>query len=429
MELFAAVNAWITAQLSAGAFGPLTILALFGGGLLASLLPCVYPLYPITINLLRARGEAASNGWIHPLAYYAGLSLVYLVLGAVAALSGGAFSVFLRLPEVNLAIAAGIALLALSSLELLFLPIFRPPDLSKARAGLSGSLMFGAGAGLLSSPCVGPVVVAVLLGITSGAEAISLVSVAAASAKMFAFGLGLGAPFLLLGAFGLRLPRSGPWLRWVQRILGALVLFFAGTFYFKAMEGFGFSVAIAWRILGIAALMLILAFWLSSAEQPLHERMKRALLIVGIAALAVAFSVQLVAGGQGASTAPAATEQPIADYSHGNLRWRRDPEAAQLESQNRNRPIFIDFYADWCTNCKAFEDLSLSNAKLNAALQSAVLLRIEDTDPVFAEYQADARFPELKVGLPFFVVLSPAGDLLYKGVDYLAVDAMTAALR
>ncbi len=58
-----------------------------------------------------------------------------------------------------------------------------------------------------------------------------------------------------------------------------------------------------------------------------------------------------------------------------------------------------------------------------------MLLRIEDTDPVFAEFQQDSRFPELKIGLPFFVVFNPEGELLYKGTDYLAVDAMVAAVR
>lgn len=427
MEVFAAFNTWITAQLSAPTFGPITIVALFGGGLLASLLPCVYPLYPITVNILRSRGEGARNAWLHPSAYYAGLSTVYLLLGALAALSGGAFSVFLRLPEVNLAIAVGIALLGLSSLELLFLPIFRPPDLNGAPAGIGGSLLFGAGAGLLSSPCVGPVVVAVLLGITSGAEAISLASVSAAAAKMFAFGLGLGAPFLLLGAFGLKLPRSGPWMRWVQRALGAMVLVFAGVFYFKAMEGFGFTVSVAWRILGIVALITLLAYWLSSAEQAVHDRMKRALLIAGIASLAVAFSMQIVSVSAAGQAAPAA--EFVADHVHGNLRWRRDRQQAQAEAQRTGRPVFVDFYADWCTNCKAFEELSVSNSKLNQALASAVLLRIEDTDPVFAEFQQDSRFPELKIGLPFFVVFNPEGELLYKGTDYLAVDAMVAAVR
>ena len=113
----------------------------------------------------------------------------------------------------------------------------------------------------------------------------------------------------------------------------------------------------------------------------------------------------------------------------GNLEWFRDREIVFQKAEKSGKPIFIDFYADWCTNCKEFQKLSISDLALNRALlENAVLWKIEDTDPIFEEYANDERFPELKIGLPFFVILSPKGDLIFKTNDYLATKRMIEKL-
>ncbi|MFX8731537.1 thioredoxin domain-containing protein, partial [Acinetobacter baumannii] len=84
--------------------------------------------------------------------------------------------------------------------------------------------------------------------------------------------------------------------------------------------------------------------------------------------------------------------------------------------------VFIDFYGPWCSNCKEFQKLTQSNAQLNAALKKATLLKVYDRKPLFRQYKDDSRFPELKIGLPFFVITDSKGNLLYKTNDYLKSD-------
>ena len=58
-----------------------------------------------------------------------------------------------------------------------------------------------------------------------------------------------------------------------------------------------------------------------------------------------------------------------------------------------------------------------------------MLLKIQDTEPAFTEWQKDARFPELKVGLPFFVIMDVKGNLLYKTSDYTQTEDMLLFLQ
>ena len=108
----------------------------------------------------------------------------------------------------------------------------------------------------------------------------------------------------------------------------------------------------------------------------------------------------------------------------GNLVWQRSYEDALVLARKENKPIFIDFYADWCANCIAFKKLSLRNMKLNKALEGVVLLKIYDTDAQFKTFKENPLYAELKTGLPFFVILKPDGGFFWKGTQYNAVNTM-----
>src|SRR2546425_9087648 len=79
----------------------------------------------------------------------------------------------------------------------------------------------------------------------------------------------------------------------------------------------------------------------------------------------------------------------------GNLHWFRDLALAQEQARREYKPLFVDFYATWCADCKAFDQLAIRNARLNTALQHAVLVKIYDTDAGFRTFQHDPQFPEL----------------------------------
>ena len=412
------LNNWIQTEL-ATAGSVFSFLLVFIGGFAASLLPCVYPLYPITAGIIGARAKEGKK--LHSFTYFSGLSFMYFLFGVVAAVSGGAFNQVMRYPATNIAIGIVLFLLALSTIELLHIPFFHPHGIGMDNKGLGGTFLMGMGAGFLSSPCVGPVVVSVLLQLTASASANpSFAMMAQTSLKMFVFGAGLGLPFLFVSLFGLKLPRSGKWMRYVQLVLAGLIVYFAYGFlqkgFLSANPG---STSHVHYILGFL-LVLACGFFIQK-EGSTQERMAKSVFFSGmVLGLALIFS------------APSGALPPQATgnmETHGNLQWNRDKQQAYTIAATSGKKIFIDFFADWCTNCKEFSELTLADEGLNRALSASVLLKIYDTDPDFEKYAADERFQELNIGLPFFVVLDANGNLLYKTSNYLDKDEMIRHLK
>ena len=147
------------------------------------------------------------------------------------------------------------------------------------------------------------------------------------------------------------------------------------------------------------------------------------MVIIGILLLIKGFTI----GATNNSTALNANSTSIMEPKTeqiGQLIWYLDKDAAYAAAKEKSKPVFIDFHADWCTNCKAFQKTTQSNAALNESLKNAILLKVYEGSSTFKKYVADPRFPELKVGLPFFLITDKDENLLYKTNDYLKSDEM-----
>lgn len=426
------LNTWIEHHLSSGSSTFGSYFFLFLGGVLASLLPCTYPLYPITLNILKARSNP-NNKLLHPVIYYSGIAAMYFLFGIIASITGGAFNTVLHLPLTNLFIAGVIFILALSSLDLLYLPLFSGSSVIANKKSLFATFLMGMSAGLLSSACVGPVVVSILIGIASASSKFSFPLALTAASKMLLFGIGVGLPFLLIGVFGFSLPKSGKWMKYIQLALGVLIMYFSYIYLEKALVGYGFKET-AVQLMGIGiAIILFSVYHFQSADLLTYQKTKRALLvlsgIIGFLVLLKAFIPSFEAGAIASpgATVAANTTEPKTEQK-GQLTWYLDKDDAYAAAKEKGKPVFIDFHAEWCTNCKEFQKITQSNSVLNEALKNAVLLKVYDGTPLFNKYASDTLFPELKVGLPFFIITDKDANLLYKTNDYLKVDEMSLFL-
>ncbi|MEO1548139.1 MAG: cytochrome c biogenesis protein CcdA [Bacteroidota bacterium] len=420
------MNDWIGNQLSSESSSSLSYLFLLIGGLAASLLPCVYPLYPITISILKARGNEQKR-ILHPMVYFLGIISMYFVFGIIAGATGGVFNEVLRLPFTNLSIAVILILLGLSTAELLHIPIFSGSSADNKQKGAVGTYIMGLSAGLLSSACVGPVVVSILIGIASNTTVVNVSSVLAASLKLLVFGIGVGMPFLLIGVLGAKLPKAGKWMKYVQYGFAALIIYFSYGYLEKGLSGYGFDEKTILAI-AIGAFILVLgAFQLQKSDLFPHQKMKNSLYIlcavVGGLILFRSFSPIGPVQGQTLELINNSVFE-----QKGKLTWYIDKETAYDEAKKKGKLVFLDFHGNWCTNCKAFQKLTQEDEELNEALQNAVLYKVYDTSEEFKNYRVDPRFPELKVGLPFFVITDTDGNMLYKTNDYLKTDEMALFL-
>ena len=181
-------------------------------------------------------------------------------------------------------------------------------------------------------------------------------------------------------------------------------------------------------IIFIASVIFIFAYYLSQKDELYpHERMKKSLLIFASAAALIILASQIFPG-TSVKTANEASAKKTTEQI-GNLTWYFDKDEAYAEALKTNKNVFIDFHANWCTNCKAFQSLTQSDKELNLALGKSILLKIYDTSPLFEVYKSDKRFPELKIGLPFFIITNAKENLLFKTNDFTQTQNMELFLE
>ena len=206
---------------------PLSLLAVYLAGVLISFTPCVYPVIPITLAYIGARGRGSKwRGFVLSLIYVAGMAVTYTILGAVAALSGKLFGQIQSHPWTYFLIGNLCVLMGLSMLGVFTFNVRTPGFITrepprKRGKGVVGSFLVGAASGLVIGPCTAPAL-AVILGYAATRE-----NVAYASSLMFVFAFGMGTLLILVGTFaGLlaAIPRSGPWMVRISRIFGWILL-------------------------------------------------------------------------------------------------------------------------------------------------------------------------------------------------------------
>ena len=204
----------------------LSFLAVYLGGVLISFTPCVYPVIPITVAFIGARGGSKGRAFFLSLIYVLGMAVTYTILGAVAALSGKLFGQIQSNPWTYFIIGNICILMGLSMFDLFALSV-RTPDFitrmqsKKRMEGVAGGFLVGAASGLIMGPCTAPVLAVIL------SYAATRQNVAFASALMFVFAFGMGTLLILAGTFaGLLagIPKSGAWMVRINRLFGWILL-------------------------------------------------------------------------------------------------------------------------------------------------------------------------------------------------------------
>ena len=209
-----------------------SLAAAFAGGLLASLTPCIYPMIPITAGVIGHANVGGSRlrGFLLSLVYVTGMALAYAALGVFAAATGRFFGTINSSPWTFLAVGNLILVFALGMLEVFNLPSFAGRFTSR-QLGLTGIFLAGLSSALVAGPCTTPVL-GTLLAYTASSQNILL-----GGLLLFTFSLGMGALLVGVGTFSsflTALPKSGPWLVTIKKILGLLMLGLAQYFFVKA---------------------------------------------------------------------------------------------------------------------------------------------------------------------------------------------------
>jgi thiol:disulfide interchange protein DsbD len=328
------------------------------GGLALTLTPCVYPMIPVTIGFFA--NQSADAGWGRRLAlpslYVLGLALTYSVLGVVAGTSGSLFGATLQSP---ILVGAMILLFVAMALWMFGVYELRLPgwmmQVGAGRSGALGAFVMGLTLGLVAAPCIGPFIVTLLAFVgASGSGFLGFL-------LFFVLAIGMGLPFLVLGAFSgmlSSLPRSGVWLIYAKKVMGVGLL--AVALYF--LQPFLSDKVLGYAALGFAALAGLYLAWFEKTRMkgrfwiPLRLATGALVVLVGLY-----LALPLVR---------AREEAP----------WRPYSEATFEEARAAGRPILIDFFAVWCAPCRELDRHTYSDPRVLKEMERFTLLKADLTD-------------------------------------------------
>jgi thiol:disulfide interchange protein DsbD len=237
--------------------GVMLILLAFLAGILTSLLPCIYPMIPITLGIIQGQGaQTVRRNFQLTFAYINGLAIVYAMLGYICAKSALLFGSWLGKPWFVIAMTLLFVYLAGSLLGLyeLYIPRALQSPITRVEGGsVMHCFILGTIAAFVASPCLAPPLV-VLMGLVAQ-QANPIVGFA----TLYAFALGMGMLLLAVGTFSgtvAMLPRAGEWLDTLKQCLGFVLLCVAAHFL-QPVTGIKI-------VRGIYAAIVIVAAWFFS---------------------------------------------------------------------------------------------------------------------------------------------------------------------
>lgn len=372
----------------------LIVTGFFGFGVLLSLTPCVLPMIPILSSIIIGRQHL---GRLHTfnlsLAYTLGMAVSYALAGIAAGMTGRLLSNALQTPWALGAGALAFVLLALSMFG--FYEISLPASLESRLVNVSnrmrggrfiGVFVMGALASLIMSPCIAAPLAGALLYISQTND------VVLGGTALFALAMGMGVPLLLIGASaGSLLPKTGPWMNAVRNFFGVLLLAMA-VLLISPLIPTGIAMAL-W-----ATLLIVSAIYMRAVDAlPAHSG-AWARLWKGIGIVMLVFGITLLLGAVSGAKSPL---QPLAGLRAGTsqadnkpLPFQRIRNVAELERmvQQSEKPVMLDFYADWCVACKELEAYTFSDPLVQQALSNVVLLQADVTKNTDADIELLKRF-------------------------------------
>ncbi|UXI00982.1 cytochrome c biogenesis protein CcdA [Photobacterium sp. TY1-4] len=215
-------------------YGMWVVGTVFLAGLLTSLTPCVYPMLPITVSVVGSQAKSQAQAAVLSSAYVLGLSLVYALLGMLAASTGQLFGAVASHPLTLMGVALLCLLMAGWMLGWIRLPQLDLgiPSGSAIRHPLLGTFVAGACSGLVMAPCTSPVLGMLLMYVASAGDPYW------AALLMFVFAIGMSALLVLAGCLSGALtimPRSGPWMNGVKWLMASLMAGSGLYFFYLAL--------------------------------------------------------------------------------------------------------------------------------------------------------------------------------------------------
>lgn len=364
----------------------------FIGGFAALLMPCIFPMLPLTVSFFTKGNHSKGKGIMQAVIYGLSIIVIYVLLGILITVFFGAdalnslstngifnFAFFLLLVVFAISFFGAFEITLPSSLA-------NKLDSKADSGGLTGLFFMAAALAVVSFSCTGPIIGTLLV------QAASMGELLGPAIGMFGFALALAIPFALFAMFPSMLkslPSSGSWLNSVKVVLGFLELALA----LKFLSNVDLAYHWKWfdREVFLALWIVIfglLGFYLLGKIRFPHDGEVKHVTIprLALAIVALSFTVYMVPGLWGAPLKsisaflpPQSTQdfdlytssfgggssrdnsekhiQKYADIFHAplNLDVFFDYDEGMAYAKKVGKPVMLDFTGHACVNCRKME--------------------------------------------------------------------------
>ena len=358
----------------------------FLAGIGLTFTPCVLPMLPILSGVVLRGKVGGLRGFSLSLAYVLPMAACFALLGALMGLFGAQLNLQARLQSVWVLVpfALFFALFALAMFGVFELKL--PQAISnrldrvanRTQGGsLWGAAVLGVVSSLLVSPCVSAPLAGALLYISASGDALG------GGLKLFALGLGMGAPLLLVATGGAAwLPKSGPWLVSVKNAIGVLLLGLAIGLLSRVLPGPATLLLIGLLAAGVSLFLGTLEFVYKAPRQRLAQLLGLFLLVYALACWFGALSGQSdpfnpIGRSFATQSALSGPAQTTGDWQ--TITTPNELDNALAEAKAAGQPLLLDWYADWCISCKVIEHEVLNNPQVVERLKGYRLVRFDMT--------------------------------------------------
>ena len=430
----------------------------FVGGLLAVLMPCIWPIIPMTVSFFLKRAKSdRKKGLRDALTYGASIVVIYLALGLLVTVLFGSdtlnamstnavFNVFLFI----LLVVFALSFFGWFEIKLPSRWADAVDDKATTTSGYISIFLMAFTLVLVSFSCTAPIIGLLLV------ETATTGNWLAPALGMLGFAVALALPFTLFALFPSWLqqaPKSGSWMNTLKVVLGFIELAFALKFLSVADLAYGWhildrEVFLSLWIVIFGLLGAYLCGWLKFQTDEiggeLHKPMPVACIMGGLVSLA--FAVYMIPGLWGAPCKAVSAFAPPMYTQDFNLNSKvvearfRDYDEALAAAKRENKPILVDFTGFGCVNCRKMEAAVWTDPQVADMLMNdyvLVSLYVDDKTPLAEPVEVSdgqggtrtlrsigAKWSELQRSRfgtnaqPYYVILDSDGKQLAPGRGY-----------
>ncbi len=436
----------------------------FGGGLIAILTPCVFPMIPLTVSYFTKSSTTRAKGIRNAMYYGLSIVVIYLVLGLLITGVFGADA--LNLLSTNAWFNIGFAVLFIV-FAISFFGYFEitlpsswanKSDKLAENSGLIGIFFMAFTLTLVSFSCTGPIIGTLLVETATGDGPRLFGTIPAGPLfGMLGFSIALALPFALFAMFPSwlnSLPKSGGWMNLVKVSLGFIEIALALKFLSIA------DLTMNWKFMPyelFVGLWVIIAFAMAlyffgklrfKMDGPI-QKLSKARWILGTLMLVVGFYIasgvmvnktsntfitpNLLSG----LAPPAGHSYILPKHCPLNINCFHDYDEGLAYAKDQNKPILLDFTGYGCVNCRRMEDNVWSKPEVNSLITDKfvlISLYVDDRKALEKEYTSTFSGKKMRTvgnkwadfqaihfntnAQPHYVLVAPDGKVLNKPVAY-----------